>query len=82
MAPWPSGKAKVCNTSITSSNLVGASKDKKLIQEIESVFLLYTAALWRGALPAVQSKELLMKQFFLIVGARPRLAKRKLGYIE
>ena len=24
MAPWPSGKAKVCNTSITSSNLVGA----------------------------------------------------------
>ncbi len=23
-APWPSGKAKVCNTSITSSNLVGA----------------------------------------------------------
>ena len=28
--------------------------------------LLYTAALWRGALPAVQSKELQMKQFFLI----------------
>ena len=25
LAPWPSGKAKVCNTSITSSNLVGAS---------------------------------------------------------
>ena len=29
MAPWPSGKAKVCNTSITSSNLVGASKESK-----------------------------------------------------
>ena len=25
-APWPSGKAKVCNTSITSSILVDASK--------------------------------------------------------
>ena len=26
MAPWPSGKAKVCNTSIPSSILGGASK--------------------------------------------------------
>ena len=50
--------------------------------EVFQSFCLFTAALWRGALPAVQSKELLMKQFFLIVGARPRLAKRKLGYIE
>ena len=29
MAPGPSGKAKVCNTSITSSNLVGAFEDNK-----------------------------------------------------
>ena len=29
--------------------------------------MLFTAALWRGALPAVQSKELLMEQFFLTV---------------
>ena len=28
MAPWPSGKAKVCNTSIPSSILGGASKTK------------------------------------------------------
>ena len=27
MAPWPSGKAQVCNTSIPSSNLGGASKN-------------------------------------------------------
>ncbi len=27
MAPSPSGKAEVCKTSITSSNLVGASKN-------------------------------------------------------
>ena len=26
MAPWPSGKAKVCNTSTPSPNLGGASK--------------------------------------------------------
>ena len=31
MAPWPSGKAKVCNTSITSSNLVGASSISRTI---------------------------------------------------
>ena len=30
-------------------------------------FCLYTAALCHGVLPAVQSKELLMKQFFLIL---------------
>ena len=30
MVPWPSGKAKVCNTSITSSNLVGAFKKTRL----------------------------------------------------
>ena len=29
MAPWPSGKAKVCNTSTPSPNLGGASKKKK-----------------------------------------------------
>ena len=28
MAPWPSGKAKVCNTSIPSPNLGGASKKR------------------------------------------------------
>lgn len=27
MATWPSGKAKVCNTYITSSNLVVASQE-------------------------------------------------------
>ena len=40
MAPWPSGKAKVCNTSITSSNLVGASIKKRFSNE--NLFLLYT----------------------------------------
>ena len=29
MAPWPSGKAQVCNTSIPSSNLGGASKKSR-----------------------------------------------------
>ena len=29
-APWPSGKAKVCNTYIPSSSLGGASKTKIL----------------------------------------------------
>ena len=29
-----------------------------------AVSFLITAALWRGTLPAVQSKELLMKQIF------------------
>ena len=29
MAPWPSGKAKVCNTSTPSPNLGGASKTKE-----------------------------------------------------
>ena len=38
-APWPSGKAKVCNTSITSSNLVGASK-KKLKTFVLGFFML------------------------------------------
>ena len=37
MAPEPSGKAKVCNTSITSSNLVGASFNyySSLAQSVE-----------------------------------------------
>ena len=30
-APWPSGKAKVCNTSIPSSILGGASKRKSVL---------------------------------------------------
>ena len=30
-------------------------------------FFCFTAALWRGILPAVQSKELLMKQFFPVI---------------
>ena len=36
-APWPSGKAKVCNTSITSSNLVGASEN---LENFSGFFLL------------------------------------------
>ena len=33
-APWPSGKAQVCNTSIPSSILGGASKNKSTSQEV------------------------------------------------
>ena len=33
-APWPSGKAQVCNTSIPSSILGGASKTKSTSQEV------------------------------------------------
>ena len=39
MAPYPSGKAKVCNTSITSSNLVGASKRTRKINIFRVLFL-------------------------------------------
>ena len=34
MAPWPSGKAKVCNTSIPSSILGGASKQKSTARAV------------------------------------------------
>ena len=40
MATWPSGKAKVCNTYITSSNLVVASL-KPLIFKGFFVVLMY-----------------------------------------
>ena len=43
--------------------------------EVFQSFCLFTAALWRGALPAVQSKELLMKQFFLIISFSAKRAK-------
>ena len=39
MATWPSGKAKVCNTSITSSNLVGTSSGR-LKDTLRSSFCL------------------------------------------
>ena len=39
MAPWPSGKAKVCNTSIPSPNLGGASKKKIGTQKGAYLFL-------------------------------------------
>ena len=35
MATWPSGKAKVCNTYITSSNLVVASEKTQKIYSSE-----------------------------------------------
>ena len=46
MATWPSGKAKVCNTYITSSNLVVASLNSLITRSffiakmyVESVYL-------------------------------------------
>ena len=46
MAPWPSGKAKVCNTSTPGSNPGGASSpDRKIrtfsLPEIPSVFCFF-----------------------------------------
>ncbi len=37
-APWPSGKAKVCNTYIPSSSLGGASRKKTC--QLTSLFLM------------------------------------------
>ena len=34
---------------------------------VSALLFCFTATLWRGALPAVQSKELLIKQRFLII---------------
>ena len=39
MAPWPSGKAKVCNTSTPSSNLGVASKNKCDLFEVAFIFI-------------------------------------------
>ena len=44
MAPWPSGKAKVCNTSITSSNLVGALRAQSFLWALfllKKIYLCY-----------------------------------------
>ena len=40
MAPWPSGKAKVCNTSTPSPNLGGASKKDRTPQGVLSFLML------------------------------------------
>ena len=47
MATWPSGKAKVCNTSITSSNLVGAS-DLAVHSSEPLLFLYHRKILWNS----------------------------------
>ena len=55
-APSPSGKAEVCKTSITSSNLVGASKSNQQPRMIEPVNSnSSTAAVSRGVALAVIS---------------------------
>ena len=39
MATWPSGKARVCNTLITSSNLVVALNEKTAYSNVCSLFV-------------------------------------------
>ncbi len=44
MAPSPSGKARVCKTLITSSNLVGASIiifDNHILMDIKTIIYFY-----------------------------------------
>ena len=41
MATWPSGKARVCNTLITSSNLVVALKEKTTYLHVCSLFFYF-----------------------------------------
>ena len=47
-APWPSGKAKVCNTSIPGSNPGGASQKSKIQKDfaffvIDCLYILQNA---------------------------------------